>query len=318
MSEQSQALRLGYIGLGSMGLPMAINLTKYISSNGLTPLSVWNRSTSKYDKLREGAPATYFAERMEELVGRCDVIFTSLINDQAAEEVFGKLFAAVKGGEGKGILFVDQSSLKALTTGKLADQAKEVGATYVASPVFGRPPAAEAAKLLIVLSGEDKVKQQIKSILVPALGDRSVDVGEDVKKASAIKSMGNMLLLGWIELLSEAYALGESVDIDSSVFNDLITQFIPAPPLLAYSNLIAKGEFPPGGFSIDGGMKDARNMLCLGADLGHPCPVPTIERALSNMQRAKEIAGADKDWSALSVAVREQAGLEPLGKPGQK
>ncbi|WVF71494.1 hypothetical protein IAT40_006300 [Kwoniella sp. CBS 6097] len=312
--------RIGYIGLGSMGLPIARNLIKYINANQLQPLTVWNRSKEKYDSLKSDNPEGFYAENLADVVERCDLVFTSLINDQAAQEVYGELFKAAekrrassKADEEGGVIFVDQSSLKAVTSGELAEQAKAVGATYIASPVFGRPPAAEAAKLLIVLSGDQPTKELIKPILIPALGDRSVDIGEDVRKASALKSMGNMLLLGFIELLGEAYALGDSVDIDPAVFNDFITQFLPAPPLLAYSNNISKGLFPSGGgFSIDGGMKDARNMLSLGSDLGHPTPLPTVELALKNMERAKEIGGPSQDWSALSIVLREQAGLEPF------
>ncbi|WVQ99436.1 hypothetical protein IAU59_006571 [Kwoniella sp. CBS 9459] len=320
MSSASALPRIGYIGLGSMGLPIARNLIKYISANNLQPLSVWNRSKEKYESLKNVNPDGHNAEDLSEVVERCDLVFTSLINDQAAQEVYGALFkaaekrrtGAIQEGD-RGVIFVDQSSLKAVTSGQLAEQAKAAGATYIASPVFGRPPAAEAAKLLIVLSGDQATKDLVRPVLVPALGDRLVDIGEDVRKASALKSMGNMLLLGFIELLGEAYALGDSVDIDPAVFNDFITQFMPAPPLLAYSNNISKGLFPSGGgFSIDGGMKDARNMLSLGSDLGHPCSLPTVELALKNMERAKEIGGPSQDWSALSVVLREQAGLEPF------
>ncbi|OCF36815.1 hypothetical protein I316_01411 [Kwoniella heveanensis BCC8398] len=320
--------RIGYIGLGSMGIPIARNLIKYISANKLEPLTVWNRSKVKYQTLSsssssENTEASFHAaEDLGEVVDRCDVVLTSLINDQAAQEVYGELFKAAsqkaqgqetEGKRERGVIFVDQSSLKAVTSGQLAEQAKAAGATYIASPVFGRPPAAEAAKLLIVLSGDQATKDLVRPLLVPALGDRLVDIGEDVRKASALKSMGNMLLLGFIELLGEAYALGDSVDIDPAVFNNFITQFLPAPPLLAYSNNISKGLFPSGGgFSIDGGMKDARNMLSLGSDLGHPCSLPTVELALKNMERAKEIGGPSQDWSALSIVLREQAGLEPF------
>lgn len=76
---------------------------------------------------------------------------------------------------------VSETNLFFCHQAKLAEQAKSIGATYIASPVFGRPPAAEAAKLLVVLSGPADVKSEIKKHLIPAIGDRFVDVGEDVK-----------------------------------------------------------------------------------------------------------------------------------------
>ncbi|WVW83946.1 hypothetical protein I302_105969 [Kwoniella bestiolae CBS 10118] len=306
-------LRIGYIGLGAMGLPISINLTKYIKSNNLPPMIVWNRSPAKYELLKPHAPDTQFAESVEEVIEKSDIVFSMLIDDKAAEDVFGKAFEYLKGeGQGREVVFVDQSSLKAVTSGALAERASSVGATYLACPVFGRPPMAEASKLLIVFSGPSDIKERVKGVLIPAVGDRVVDVGEDVKKATALKSMGNMVLLGWIQLLSESYALGDGIGIDPEVFNGFLQQFIPAPPLLAYSNLISKGVFKSGsGFSIDGGMKDARNMLALGEDLGHPVSLPTIELAMKNMERSKELGGNDQDWSALAAAVREANGLEP-------
>ncbi|WVN88354.1 uncharacterized protein L203_103560 [Cryptococcus depauperatus CBS 7841] len=300
--------RFGYAGLGNMGTPIARNLAKHAASLNFPPISVWNRSKEKYSLVRDAAPDAFYAQDVQEVVERSDIVFSSFINDQVAEEIYSTMF---KAAEGKEVIFVDQSSLKALTSHKLAEQAKSIGVTYVASPVFGRPPMAEAAKLLIVLSGPHDIKEKVKPHLVPALGNRLIDVGEDVKLASALKSMGNMILLGWIELMGEAFSLSDSVGLDPSVFEGFLEQFIPAPPLLVYSSLVAKGEYPPGGFSVEGGLKDARNMLSLGADLGHPCPLPTIQRAHDNLQRARELGGPKQDWSALAAAVREQAGFPP-------
>lgn len=59
---------------------------------------------------------------------------------------------------------------------------------------------------------------------------------------------------------------------------------------------------------------DANNILAVGADLGHPVPMPTIELAKKHMQRAEELGGQDQDWSSLSAAVREEAKLPPYRK----
>ncbi|WWC89297.1 uncharacterized protein L201_004218 [Kwoniella dendrophila CBS 6074] len=306
--------KIGYIGLGNMGSQISKNLLKYIVENHLDNLTIWNRSKSKYDPFKQdkNSNKVNFAEELEEVVKESNIIFTMLIDDDAAQGVYENLFKAAK-NKNEPVVFVDQSSLKAITSGKLAEQAKSVGSVYIASPVFGRPPMAESAKLLLVLSGPKEIKEKLKSLLIPAIGNRSVDVGEDVTKATALKSMGNMVLIGWIQLLSESYALGDSIGLDPEVFNNFLEQFVPAPPLLAYSSTISKGLFPSGGgFSVDGGLKDARNMISLGKDLtGKQVPLPTIELAKKNMERSKELGGPSQDWSSLAVAVREQAGLQP-------
>lgn len=59
---------------------------------------------------------------------------------------------------------------------------------------------------------------------------------------------------------------------------------------------------------------DARNALALGADFGHPVNLPTIALAIKHLERAEELLGNDVDWSALAVALREDAGLNPCRK----
>jgi 3-hydroxyisobutyrate dehydrogenase-like beta-hydroxyacid dehydrogenase len=59
---------------------------------------------------------------------------------------------------------------------------------------------------------------------------------------------------------------------------------------------------------------DANNILSVGEDLGHPVPLPTIALAKQHMLRAVEMGGQGQDWSSLSAAVREEAGLEPYRK----
>lgn len=125
--------------------------------------------------------------------------------------------------------------------------------------------------------------------------------------------MGNALILGVIELLAETYALGDALDIDPSVFQQFIDLFFPTPSYGAYGNKIGKGAFgSAGGFRLEGGLKDANNILNVGADLGHPVNLPTIALAKEHMERAVELGGIDMDWSSLSAVLRERAGLEPF------
>jgi len=214
------------------------------------------------------------------------------------------------------VVFVDQSSLNPKTARKLQADAAKAGCIYLCCPVFGPPAVAKTAQLLLVMSGAEQGKERVKSLLVPTVGKSIIDVGEDCGKGASLKLLGNTCILGTIELLGEAYALADSIDFDASVFQDFIQQWFPAAAWVNYGTKISKGTFAGGnGFKIDGGSKDARNILSLGADMGHACPVPTIERALSNLDRAKEIGGAGMDWSSLAIALREQAGLTPF-RPG--
>jgi hypothetical protein len=108
--------KIGFIGLGALGTPIAINLASYAKENNFT-FAVWNRSPDKYSALKEAGhdEGVFFASRPEELVERCNLIFTVLVNDQAAEAVYGKLIGAVKGK----VVFADVSTLLPKTSSEL-------------------------------------------------------------------------------------------------------------------------------------------------------------------------------------------------------
>lgn len=131
-------------------------------------------------------------------------------------------------------------------SGKLESQAREVGAIYLSCPVFGPPPVAKAAQLILVVSGAEEGRNHIRPLLVPAIGKSIIDVGEDVGKGphetirsysqwdhvfqltfdvgASLKLLGNTCILGTVELLAETYALADSIDFDPHVFQDFIRE----------------------------------------------------------------------------------------------
>lgn len=130
---------------------------------------------------------------------------------------------------------------------------------------------------------------------------------------SALKLLGNSMILGVVEMLAETYALADVIGFDPEVYQSFIRDFFPLYPYIAYGDNISRGEFNGvGGFRLEAGLKDARNALSLGADFGRPVSMPTIELAKRHLERAEELCGNDVDWSALAIVLREQAGLEPF------
>lgn len=107
--------RFGYIGLGNMGVPIVRNLAKYAAASGFPSISIWNRSSAKYALVKDAIPDAFYADNVEDVVKKSDIVLSSLLDDKAAEDVFGKMFKAT---EGRNVIFVDQSSLKAVTSGK--------------------------------------------------------------------------------------------------------------------------------------------------------------------------------------------------------
>lgn len=138
-----------------MGLPMAHNLEKFLQSEGLPPLTLWNRSPSK---LPPASKTLAHADSLKDLAKDCDVVLTSLAHDEAAREVYKELFEGAKASDGT--IFVDTSTLYPTTcgasspplphlapplgadaplhTGELEREASKISHTsYLCSPVFG-------------------------------------------------------------------------------------------------------------------------------------------------------------------------------------
>ena len=152
---------IGFIGLGSMGLPMASNL--------LTAghrLKVYNRTASKAESLRaRGAEAT---PSPAEVASAGGVVITMLADDAALESVvIGADTIANRLAPGG--IHISMSTIAPATSRKLAKYHAERGSTYVAVPVFGRPDAAAAKRLWICTSGPTDAKQKITPLL-EALG----------------------------------------------------------------------------------------------------------------------------------------------------
>jgi 3-hydroxyisobutyrate dehydrogenase-like beta-hydroxyacid dehydrogenase len=299
-------MHIAYLGLGNMGAEISARLATYAKDHGHS-LTVWNRSQDKYAGLRAKIDATFAAE-LEQIRG-ADVVFLMVLNDQASAEVLARVLDICPTA-----VVVDQSSVNPKTSIANEKAAAATGAKYLAAPVFGRPDAAAAGKLIQVVSGDRGAQEKVKPLF--DVSARAVlNTGAEVYKATTVKLMGNAMILGMMEMLAEVYALGDATGIEPDVFQQFVEMFFPTPSYQVYGRKIGQGSFSAaGGFRLEGGLKDANNILSVGEDLGHPVPLPTIALAKQHMLRAVEMGGQGQDWSSLSAAVREEAGLEPYRK----
>ena len=179
---------------------------------------------------------------------------------------------------------------------------------YVAAPVFGRPEAAEAAKLFIVAAGNANTIAECQS-LFSVLGQATTVIGEEPHLANVVKLTGNFMIATIIELLGEALALGRKHGIEAQAMVDFFTgSLFSAPIFKTYGGLIAKEKYEPAGFKLRLGLKDVR--LALAAADAAEVPLP-----LASLIHDQALAGigsnlGDKDWSALAKVAARNAGLE--------
>src|SRR5262245_61093028 len=139
-------MRIGFIGLGSMGLPIARNLIK--AGHKLT---VYNRTKSRGEELQElGA---YVATMPFEAASGAEIIITMLADDRAVEDIIFEPGNAIRSLPG-GAVHISLSTISVALSRRLAEAHSKKGQHYIAAPVFGRPDAAAAAKLFIVAAGQ--------------------------------------------------------------------------------------------------------------------------------------------------------------------
>jgi 3-hydroxyisobutyrate dehydrogenase-like beta-hydroxyacid dehydrogenase len=288
---------IGFVGLGNMGSGMAANLVK--AGHQVT---AYNRSRDKVDALAErGAqPASTIADACSG-----EVVVSMLANDDAVEAVTfgaGGILASLSAGA----VHVSCSTISVALAARLGAAHAEVGQRFVAAPVFGRPEAAEAAKLFVVAAAGADALQTVSPIF-EAIGQRTFVVADDPTAASLVKLSGNFLIASVIESLGEAMALVGKAGVDKLQYLDVLTSTLFGSPVYTtYGGLVAREEFEPAGFAATLGLKDIRLVLAAGEELQVPLPIASLlrDRFLTLLANG----GGQLDWAAVGALSAWEAG----------
>ncbi|KAF9024134.1 NAD-P-binding protein [Hymenopellis radicata] len=319
--------QIGFVGLGAMGYHMAHNLaahkhTKH-PSHAVHPLLVWNRNKDKSKALfnQLGQDKIRVADSLAEIALECDIIFTSLATDEVVKWAFEQMTSALKDSSStKHRIFVETSTIYPTLAGELDQLVSAIPhARLITCPVIGPPAVAKKGQLVIMMSGDYRSKKEIAYLIVPAVGRKVIDLGENLEKAPTCKLIGNSMIISSLEILGEAYTLGEKSGIGADNVRRLVQEIFPAPGTLAYSERMYEDNFDgSSGFAIDGGIKDASHIRRLTAQ--HNAPMPCIDIAhqhlitaralhLSLKSEGKEVVDT-LDWSGIVAGSRVAAGLD--------
>ena len=210
---------------------------------------------------------------------------------------------------GAGGLHLSMSTVSPQTSVRLAAWHAQRGGQYVAAPVFGRPPAAAAAKMWIVQSGAAAAKARARPVL-EAMGQGLFDFGEEPGAANVVKLAGNFLIGCVLEGLAEAQTLAEKNGIDRKALADFLTQTIFACPVYQnYAPVIAAGHSEQILFLLRLGLKDVKLVQQI-ADASHT-PMPFANVVHDRLMSAVAKGRGEMDWTALGLNVSEDAGLRP-------
>jgi len=290
-------VRVGFIGLGNMGVAMAATLIK--AGHELT---VYNRTPAKAEALVD--QGARYAQTVADAC-RGEVVITMLSDDNALENVvFGENGIATV--LSPGAIHISSSTVSVALADKLTAAHAAKGQKFVAAPVFGRPEAAAASKLFIAVAGADDAVDACMPIF-NALGQRTFRFGPKPSAAALVKISGNFLIASVLESLSEVLALIGKGGLNQREYLDFLTSTLfTAPVYKTYGGLIIEKKFQPAGFAAPLGLKDVRLALSAGENLRVPLPLASLlrDRFLTLLARG----GESLDWSAIAQVAAADSG----------
>lgn len=291
-------MNLGFIGLGKMGAGMARNLLRAGHR-----VAVYNRSREKAEVL-EADGARVMDSPSQACLG-CEVVFTMLADDRSVEDVvFGD--RSLMSTLGRGAVHVASTTMSTALARRLATEHTRRGQRFVSAPVFGRPEAAEAKKLLIVTAGPEETVARCQP-LFEAIGRQTFIAGAEPWQANAVKLCGNFMIASLIETFGEAFATLRKAEVAPQLFLDVMNALFASPIYASYGKMIASEQFEPAGFALTLGLKDVRLALATADELTAPMPLASLLK--DHFLSALAAGQGDLDWCSMARVAARNAGL---------
>ena len=239
--------KVGFVGLGLMGLPMAKNILK-----DKYPLIVWNRSEKNLIKIKKlGAEV---CENLINLPNKCQVIIMMMANDKVCLKISKVLIRNIK----KDQILIDMSSTKQKTAVEIEKNIKTSKGYFLDAPVSGGTSGAENKQLAIMVGGKREIFEKTK-ILLKSMGTVTY-VGKT--GSGQVAKLANQAIVGiTIGAVSEALILAKAAGADpKAVINAIKTGFAGSPILENHGKRILENNFKPGG-RCSTQLKDMKNII---------------------------------------------------------
>ena len=280
-------MKIGLIGLGIMGKPMAKNILK----GGYTELLVSDRNPAPVEEL-VGCGAK--AATNKEIGESCDVVLTMLPNSPHVKSV-------MLGEEGvaqymkAGSTFIDMSSINPVASKEIAAVLAEKGVEMLDAPVSGGEPGAIAGTVSFMGGGKQEGFDKFKPLL-ETMGAAVVRCGE-VGAGNTTKLANQIIVACNIQALSEAMTLAQMAGVDPRLVFEAIKGGLAGSNVMnAKAPMMIEGNDKPG-FKIDLHIKDLNNVLDCAHTVG--APVPMTAQVQEILQWLHNHEGGQKDHSAI-------------------
>ena len=298
------AEKVGFIGLGIMGRPMAKNLM-----DAGYELFVHNRSPEKAEELAEEGNATA-AGSPREVAEACDIVITMLPDSPDVEAVVAGEGGILEGLR-DGALLVDMSTISPVVTEELAEKIREKGASMLDAPVSGGDVGAIEGALSIMVGGSQEDFERARP-LFDVMGKVATHVGP-IGAGQVVKACNQIVVALTIEAVSEALVLGSKGGVAPEKLVEALSGGLAGSAVMeAKKEKFFSHDFEPG-FRIELHHKDLGIALAAGREYGVALPVTAIVEQMLEASKAK--GRGDRDHSAL-LTLLEEAAQHEIGEGG--
>ncbi|MFI5130254.1 MAG: NAD(P)-dependent oxidoreductase [Chitinophagales bacterium] len=288
-------MKIGFIGLGNLGAPIAENVLKKTKQ-----LFIFNRTASKGKMLVE--KGAVLCHTVKELAALCDVVFTVVSDDEALKEI-------TEGDEGiaanlkTGGIHISISTILPATAKLLSSLHRQYDNYYLASPVMGRPEIAREGKLNFFVSGDKEILQKAKPILLYAGAAAVWEFGEKADAANVAKLCSNFLIAAAIESMAEGIQLARKSGLDPGAWMSILTQTLFNSPVYTnYSAILLNESFQQAAFSLRLGLKDVSLMMKQALIVQAKMPIgKTIQQQFTD---SMDNGLGEYDWTAVALALK--------------
>ena len=276
--------KVGFVGLGIMGAPMARNLSK-----AGYELIVHNRSREKAEDLAGEGVAV--AQSPAEVAGGSDVVVTMLPGPPEVEAVFGEMLGAARDRA----LLIDMSTSSPVLARRLAADAREKGVGVLDAPVSGGDVGAIEGTLSIMVGGGEADFERARP-LFEVMGGTVTRVGE-AGAGQTVKACNQIVVALVIEAVSEALVLGEGAGVEPSKLLDVLSGGLAGNKVMEVKReKLLSRDFPPGGRSRSH-FKDLGIALATARESGVSLPATAVVNEMFGALVARGMG--DRDHSAL-------------------
>jgi 3-hydroxyisobutyrate dehydrogenase-like beta-hydroxyacid dehydrogenase len=284
--------KIGFIGMGIMGKPMAMNLIA-----GGWEVVVWNRHPEKCKELlQKGAR---MAESPGALAAQCDVTFAMLADPNACLEVcFGAEGVLAGIGEERG--YVDMSTVDPHTSRRIGEAVAARGGRFLEAPVSGSRKPAEEGTLIIMAAGDRSLFDEVGPAFAK-MGKMALYLG-DVGKGAQMKLCVNLIMGDMMASFCEGLALASRVGLNLQEVLSVLDGGAMSNPMFRLKGASILAENFPVAFPLKHMQKDLRLALLLGDEVGKPLVTTAVVNEL--FKKAREKGLGDLDFSAIWQVVK--------------